>query len=447
MGGVFSRPVSRRTLLGGALTMAGAGVAAGCSSPLAAGLAGGELSPGTVQYWNLFGGGDGTRMVSMENVYRAEHGANSLEAATFTWGNPYYTKVSLATLSAAPPDVAVSHLTRAINLARGGLLEQITDETLGLAGLHPGDFNQLPWRQQQLDGKSYAIPFDTHPFVLYYNEDVCRKAGLLDGDGRLKPIQGVEAFEAALTAARQVTGAYGLSVATVGDTATSWRWFTTLYNQMKGNTPFLSDQGRQLSYNEDLAIKALTYMQSLMQRGLVPATTDYAGSQTLMFTGKSGFYLQGEWEITTAQSVKGLNFGMTVIPQLFDQPACQGDSHCFVLPRKERSRESRKRAMGFIKSMLDQSLTWAKGGHIPAYLPALQSPEYRQLSPQNNYAGAVEHVTYDPPAWYSGSGSTFENIIGAQIGLVQQGLATPQEGLNAARALLETYAKTADPLV
>ena len=38
-------------------------------------------------------------------------------------------------------------------------------------------------------------------------------------------------------------------------------------------------------------------------------------------------------------------------------------------------------------------------------------------------------------------------LIGAQIGLVQQGLATPQEGLNAARALLETYAKTADPLV
>ena len=57
-------------------------------------------------------------------------GPASLQAATFAWGNPYYTKLSLATLGDKPPDVAVSHLTRAQNLAQANLLTPITDEML-----------------------------------------------------------------------------------------------------------------------------------------------------------------------------------------------------------------------------------------------------------------------------------------------------------------------------
>jgi multiple sugar transport system substrate-binding protein len=178
----------------------------------------------------------------------------------------------------------------------------------------------------------------------------------------------------------------------------------------------------------------------------MPNTTDYAGSQTLMFTGKSGFYMQGEWEISTAQAVKGLKFGMVPIPTLYDKPACQADSHTFVLPKMDRTPDQTKRAMGFIKSLLDQSMTWAEGGHIPAYLPTLNSAQYEKLSPQHNYAKAADYAAYDAPGWYSGSGSNFENVVGAQIGLVQQGLATPKAALASIRSQLDIYAKTENPL-
>lgn len=413
---------------------------------LSAGIAGTEVAPQTVTYWNLFGGGDGARMLTMQDRYRASPGSPALQAATFTWGNPYYTKLSLATIGNVPPDVAVAHLTRSTNLARAGLLAEITDDALGLVELSAGDFNQKAWEEQQVDGRTYAIPFDTHPFVLYYNAEVCEQAGLLDSSGNLKPITGTEQWEAALTAAKEVTGAYGASVATIADPATSWRWFQTLYQQQEGATPWLGDGGRELTYDRDITLNTLSYIQSLTQRGLMPANTDYAGSQTLMFTGQSGFYLQGEWEITTAQSIEGLQFGMVPIPTLFDRPAQQGDSHTFVLPARKRTDAQLRRALGFVRSMLDQSLTWARGGHIPAYLPTLNSPEYKSLDPQSNYASAAETVVYDAPAWYSGSGSTFENIVGAQVGLVQQGLASPQAALEGARAQLLTYANTPSPL-
>jgi multiple sugar transport system substrate-binding protein len=442
--------ISRRGLLRGGLGIAAglglAGGLSGCGSALSAGVAGTELAPGTVTFWNLFGGGDGVRMETMEAGYQKAKGSAPLQAATFSWGNPYYTKVSLATLGGAPPDVAVSHLTREKNLADGGLLSEITDDMLALVGLSASDFNQKAWEAQKVNGKAYAIPLDTHPFVLYYNTEVCQKAGLLDGQGNLKPIQGKDQWEAALKAAKEVTGAYGASVATVGDTATSWRWFQTLYSQRNGATPWLADGGTELTYNEELVLDTLAYIRSLTKSGLMPPTTDYAGSQTLMFTGKSGFYMQGEWEISTAQAVEGLKFGMLPIPTLYDKPACQADSHTFVLPKMDRSDAQVKRAMGFIKSLLDQSLTWAEGGHIPAYLTTLNSPEYAKLSPQHNYAKAADFAAYDAPAWYSGSGSNFENVVGAQIGLVQQGLATPKAALSSIRSQLLTYSRTENPL-
>ncbi len=441
---------SRRTLLRGGLgAVGGLGLASAlsaCGSPLAAGLAGAELAPGTVTFWNLFGGGDGARLQLMLNKYMDTHGGSgSLAAATFAWGNPYYTKVSLATLGNKPPDVAVAHLTRAKNLANADLLTPITDEMLSSVGLKATDFNQKVWNEQKVDGKNYAIPLDTHPFVMFYNVDVCQKAGLLDAAGKLKPIQGTEQWEAALAAAKKVTGAYGATVATVAETATPWRWFQSLYSQ-KGGGPWLADAGTRLTLDDDLVVETMTYMQKLTKSGLMPTQADYATSQVLMFTGKAAFYFQGEWEITTAQAQTGLKFGMVPVPQLFEKPATQADSHTFILPRMDRDAAKLRRGMEFVKFMLDESQIWAEGGHVPSYLPYLNSAGYKALNPQSDYAAAADYGVYDAPAWYSGSGSNFENIVGAQLGLVLQGADTPQNALASIKRQLDVYAKTDDPL-
>src|SRR5699024_10438078 len=157
-------------------------------------------------------------------------------------------------------------------------------------------------------------------------------------------------------------------------------------------------------------------------------------------------YLQGEWEISTAQSVEGLDFGMAPIPQVFDKPAVQADSHTFILPRKDRSPQQRQQAMEFIKTMLDQSMIWAEGGHVPAYMPTAESEEYLALEPQRYYAEAADYAVYDDAAWYGGSGSTFEDTVGAQLGLVQQGVLSPEQALAAIRNQLAIYTSTPSPL-
>ena len=439
---------TRRSLLAAGAAAATVLPLAACSSPLSAGLAGSALNPETLVFWNLFGGGDGVRMQTMEDGYAKQHGgSSSLQATTFAWGNPYYSKLTLATVGNKPPDVAIAHLTRAKPLWDGDLLDPITADDLASVGLKASDFNQKAWAAQKTDGTNIAIPLDTHPFVLFYNVDVCGKAGLLDSNGELKNLDGMDAFESALAAVSKVTGGTALNVANVvPETATPWRFFWTMYNQINGATPFISDGGAKLTVNEDAYNEVTNRTQKWVKQGWMNKALDYATAQSLMFDGKAGFFMQGEWEISTAQSIKGLKFGMAPIPTLYDKPATQADSHTFILPKKDRTPEQKKAAMLFIKQMLEQSLTWAEGGHVPAYMPTFDSTKYKELKPQSNYAAAAETAVFDDAAWYGGSGSTFEGTVGAQLALVQQGSSSPAQALSAIKSQLATYLNTPSPL-
>jgi multiple sugar transport system substrate-binding protein len=118
-----------------------------------------------------------------------------------------------------------------------------------------------------------------------------------------------------------------------------------------------------------------------------------------------------------------------------------------VLPRwPENDRDRMDRALVFIRSMLDQSLTWAKGGHVPTWLPTQESDEYRSLTPQAAYAPAAEAAVYDPPGWYSGSGSNFENVVGSAVATVRSGQQSPEAAIDLMRTGLQQLADTPAPV-
>jgi multiple sugar transport system substrate-binding protein len=439
--------ITRRNLLRGALAGVGAAALPGCSSPVVAGLANTQIDPGTVDYWNLFGGGDGVRMQQMQEGYKQANPGVGLQAVTLAWGNPYYTKLSLATLGEKPPDVAVSHLTRMKTLASANLLQELNVDDLARHGMTPDKFNQRAWEAGLVNGKAYAIPIDTHPFVLFYNTDICRQAGLVDNNGTLKPIVGEQGFVDALTRIKNVTGQYGATHGINGDAATAWRLFQSLYSQLGGEV--LAENGRKVTLDEAKAKQVLNLMRTLtVEQKLMPGNIDYQGAIALFVNGQAGFHLNGEWEITTFQTAK-MPFSMTLLPNVYggDKYAVQADSHTLVLPRNPRQdRAQLDRSLGFVKSILDQSLTWAKGGHVPTWQPFATSPEYRNLTPQSNYAAAADAAVYDPPGWYSGSGSDFEIVMSSSIGAVEAGQLSVDGALSQIRTKLSALAGTAPPV-
>jgi multiple sugar transport system substrate-binding protein len=394
-------------------------------------------SPSTsITYWNLFGGGDGVRMVQMENDFTKNNPDIGLESVTLAWGDPYYTKMAMAASGGRPPDVAISHMTRVAAYVAQGLFDPFDLDELAKVGITEDKFLPAIWQRAHINGQLYAIPLDTHPFVMYYNTDICKKAGLTDAAGNLLPLKGPTAVIDAFKKAQQVTGGLGLAVDT--QDVTPWRIFSTLYSQLGGQV--LSPDGKELILDNAKAEQALSFMSELTGSSKVASPTiDYGGAVALFGNSKSGFFWQGEWEVTTFQTQK-TPFNMVPFPQIFDSNATQADSHTFVLPHQIALDPARRAAtLKFISFMLNDSYTWSQGGHIPSYLPVAESDQYKNLKPQSNYASVADNVVVDPTAWFSGSGSAMENQAGGAFQPVMAGQYTPAQGVKQFRATITKF--------
>jgi multiple sugar transport system substrate-binding protein len=425
----------RQVLIGGAVVGAAALGITTTGSPFSGGAQ-------TVSFWHLFGGGDGERLTGILADIDSEHPDSDVRELILPWGNPYYTKLALAAVGGSPPDVAVVHATRLPSFAPAGLLEELTPELLARHGLKGDDFLEEPWKSGQSGGKQYAIPLDTHPFVLYYNTELCEKAGLLEG-GKLPALDGADGLLDACEEIKKATGKTGLVYETRG--VTPWRVFLTLYNQL-GGPKILDDGGTRITMDDATAIKALQWMAEPHKRGIAAPDVDYQGSVAFFSNGTAAFSLNGEWEVTTYQAQK-MKFGMRTVPTIFDKPANQADAHTFVIPRNShRSPERLDASLAFISRLVRKGLDWAKGGHVPAYRKVYESAEYRKLSPQSDYAEAAERVVFDPLAWYSGSGSNLETNAGSAFKPVIVGAQKPEQGLATFRDYLERVSKKAPPV-
>lgn len=414
--------------------------AAGCAAPSF-----GAEGKTRLRYWHLFGGGDGANMTAMVDAFAEEHPEIDLEATQLQWGTPYYTKLGMAGVGGRAPEVAVLHLARLAGFGPGRLLDPFDLDLLRELGVGTDQFPEAIFKRGTVDGLQYAIPLDTHPMVLYYNTDVCAKAGLLGDGGQLQPIGSAREFMDALRAAKKATGAPGLCAETTGpDCVTPWRLFATFYSQLGGTV--LSADGRRLTLDDAKALEILEFMARLTADGLMVRRVDYPGSIGVFNAGRTAFHLNGEWEVSTFTAAE-LPFSMTRVPALFGRPTAQADCHSFVLPHQNsRSGGANEAAHTFVAWMLKHSVDWAKGGHVPAYLPTLARADYLALEPQSAYRSVIDDVVLDQPAWFAGSASQMWIQLGAVFSGVLTGSRTPSGALREAKKRLRKLLDTPDPL-
>ncbi|HJQ28888.1 MAG TPA: extracellular solute-binding protein [Rubrobacter sp.] len=431
------RRVSRRRFLYGAATALGGMALASCSG----GPFGGSRA--TVHFWNLFGGGDGARLADMESDYVKSHPGIDLKATTLTWGAPYYTKLSMSTVGGRPPDVAVMHLTRLPAYAPAGLLEPLDPDVLSQYDIGPDRFLPEIWEAGKYNGEIYAIPLDTHPQVMYYNTDICKKAGLLDSDGNLKPLVGREALIDAFQKAKEITKEQGIAFAPA-DAVVPWRLFYSFYGQLGGEV--LSPDASEVILDQDKAEEALSFLVELtVDKEFTPSNQDYAAAVAQFQSGNAGFHWNGEWEVTTFLDAK-MPFSMAEFPNVFGNKRVQADRHTFVIPKGIASdKKAFHDALQFVSSMLKSSFIWAEGGHIPAYRSVLESSKYKNLKPQSNYAGVADKVVLDPKAWFSGSGSDMEVQVSVPMQQAMAGSIDTKEAVKQIRAAMQELVDTPKP--
>jgi multiple sugar transport system substrate-binding protein len=395
----------------------------------------------TVRYWNLFGGGDGALMLQMQEDFRAKNPDLSLEAVTLAWGAPYYTKLAMAAAGGRGPEVAVLHLARMPGYAPGHLLDPFDEDLLAEVGIETSQFPPGLMERATVNGRIYALPLDTHPFVMYYNTDIARQAGLLGADGKLAPITGLDQLIEALGKAKEVTGKHGLALDNLD--VMPWRLFYALYRQLDGTIEL--PVGGSIGIDDAKALQSLDLMRRLTADGLATEGVDYPGAIASFINGEAGFHWNGGWETTTFTTAK-LPYSMTRFPDVFGNRRTSGDAHSFVLPH-QRSRDPEATRAGYrlIAHMLKTSVTWGRAGHVPAYQPVIAAPEYLALKPQSEYRDVIPDVELDPPAWFTGSGSDLQNQAGSTFQAVLAGDLTPEQGLARFKGAVDKLLTTPSP--
>ena len=385
-----------------------------------------------VRLWSLLSGGDGARMQAIVRDFNSSQRDVKVTVSTLNWGEPFYTKLITASVVSAGPDLATVHLSRIGNLAGGGVLRAIGAADLQHAGLDKDSFFPRQWDKASYQDRLYAIPLDLHMLVLYYNKDLADRAGLLDAEGRLRPIAGVAALTEAFRQVKERTGQKGMTMESGSNSYAVWRLWLSMLAQR--HAPLIS--GAHFAYGaageEALAVISDWYANGYASRGL-----DYAASVGQFLGGKAGFMINGVWEVPTLVAARQahtlpFDYGIVPLPRLYDDASAWGDSHAFAIPAnggRPLSGEKVDAIMRFVGYVARHSLAWAEGGHVPAYRPVAESAAARALMPNAAYADAARNVIYDPDAWYAGAAGPLQAIASKYLPAALSGQLSPAQSL------------------
>jgi len=371
----------------------------------------------TVVWWDFLGGGDGVRMKKLISDFNTEHqGQIEIQGTTLDWGTPFYTKVQTSAAVGEGPDIMTYHASRIPLGVSQNVLSEITPDDMKTMGLSKDSFAAATWDAVQVDGKQYAVPFDQHPIVLYYNKDKLAAAGLIGADGLPTGLNGVDNFKAALQKLKDGGSKWGIStVAADGSFA-----FRTIYSLLCQQGGDIGSDGNWFPGDSEAKLaKSVSVIADWVKGGLNPAYTDYPSTVALFTSGDAPLMINGVWEVPTMTDLekqgKLFNWGAIELPVLFDHACTYADSHSFAIPNnvgKPQTPEKHAAVLEIIKWMEAHALFWATAGHIPANKAVTESADYKAMQPQATYAPLTANLVFDPKSKLAGVASPLFDTAG-----------------------------------
>jgi multiple sugar transport system substrate-binding protein len=378
----------------------------------AAGFAAPSFAVTQIKFWTLLSGGDGARLATLVNEFNTSQADYKIETTTLPWGVPFYTKLRTSAAVGAGPDLINLHLSRMGDFAPAGVLRAITPAELAAAGIKASDYSERQWHKANYNGQTYAIPLDTHALVLYYNKTLVAKAGLADASGNLKPIDGIAGLSDAFKAVKEKAGADAFAMESNANSYMGYRLWLSMIAQRDGK---ILDNGK-LVYG-DAGVESMKVITDWFSKGYATKNLDYPAANAQFFSGKAAFMLNGVWEVPSMVDLSAskklpFEYGMVPLPKLYGNQSVWGDSHGFAIPDNKGKPISAERVAGalkFVDFVGRHSITWAGGGHIPAYVPVAESDALKQMKPNSDFSSVVaKNVVFSPEGWYGGAAGPLE---------------------------------------
>lgn len=336
----------------------------------------------TLDFWNPFTGPDGPFMGQMVDAFNAEHPNIQV---TMTTQSEYYTQLNTAAASNTLPDVAIVHADQVATQAYRNVLRPM-DAVVEEVGINGEDFPAAVWNAGMVNDHRYSIPLDIHPMTMFVNLDLLSAAGI-----DTVPVT-AEEFAAAAAA---MTGGDNNGFNITSGFPIRQEFESLLYQF--GGTSF-SEDGSEATWNSEAGVQAAQWLLDA-QAAYSQPNLEVDAELNSFKGGTVGMIWNGIWQ-TTNVTGDGVFFNSvaTHFPQLGPNMAVWAGSHQFTLPVGDDVSPCHDTAAGiFISYMLDNSVTWAQAGQLPASAVVRASAEFAEVHPQAEIAaGSADYVFFPP---------------------------------------------------
>ncbi|WP_445682461.1 ABC transporter substrate-binding protein [Radicibacter daui] len=328
-------------------------------------------------------------ITTLINKFNADNKGEIVVKPQIMEWNTYYDQLTARIVGHDVPTVAVMHMAQLGDYVNRKVVLPLND-LFKEAGIDAGDFTDAATNGVTVNGKIYALPWDTHSWLWHYNVGLMKKAGLTDADGNPVVPKSLDELKAQAKKFKEATGKPLIAISTTQDVAGPARNFYTLLYQ-QGGTVFPDGPDGDANFSSPEAKKALQVWADLYKDGDLTPALDYEGATAGFINGNAGVYICGTWLIDSymeaaAKKDTGLSDGyyVTAFPTLLGKPAIWADGHSWVLLKGGLNDDNKAATLKFLKYLYDNNLQWARTGHLSIRKSVIDSAAFQDLPFRKN---------------------------------------------------------------
>jgi multiple sugar transport system substrate-binding protein len=287
-------------------------------------------------------------------------------------------------------------------VAEGDALLALDDFIAADPSIDMSDFLEPTVLGAQVNGKQYAMPDNTEPYVIYYNKDAFTAAGLEDPQtlfGQDKWDQA--AFETSINALMSKGGMkFGLAFE-------AWNYDTFCF--MGGGTILDSDQ--KPSIDTGASPQMLDFFAKLVKDGKSPSPVVGGGAQLEAFrNGEVGMYLMGPWWYGALAGTTKFKYDVTGLPSFNGVRAGKLEVGSLAISSASKNP---KAAWAYVKTVTDtEGLKIWSAVATPTRRSALQAAGFNDEQWKKDAVAMVEAGTFTP---FTTKGSAVDTAVSAAL--------------------------------
>lgn len=377
----------------------------------------------TLTVWAM--GAEGEKLADVAKVYEKANPNITVKVTPVGWDVAHQKLVSAAA-AGTMPDVAQMGGSYMGEFSELGVLEPVDTKVF-----QEKDFFPAGWKQGEVDGQAYGVPWYVDTRVLYYRTDLAEKAGITKAPADWKELQAL-----ATAYQKKADTKWGLSIQP-SNLDTVQNFYPFLYS---AGGEIVNDKGEAV-IDSPAAVRALKEYGSYFDKGLSNKTQppgydvvkDFGNGRVPMFFG-------GPWHVTLLNEgqpqLKG-KWAIANVPADKSSTSMAGGSSLVI----SKDSEHKAAATAFIKYLTDtkgQADWYERTKDLPANTAAWTSGDLADDADLQIFKKQMDTAKSSPSL---SNLSEITDKVDQAIAKVTQGKASAEDALKTAQSEIEGLVK------